>query len=265
MHRCLEGSWQHVEDLSDLLLGSAFLNLIRAKTLLGTTAHDDDLFPSAVAVLRPRAPLLAAYVSSWWGLVALLDGEDELAASLAEDYYQVRQSTDLGRPARRDNTVLGSLLAARETRDTERLHQLGNGIEDLVVRLDRKGEHSEAAMSRVVAAGIYRRGGHDNLAEPHQRRFRALRRTFTDATFLDRLEAWVDAHVAAVPVPSRSSPIDLLTPRQREIAGHLPSDLSIAAIADQLFISPHTLRTHLREIYRRLGVRSRHEAVARLQ
>ena len=266
MHRCLERSWEHIEDLSDLLLGSAFLTLIRARTLLGTTAHDDGLFPSAVAMLRPRAPLLAAYVSSWWGLVALLDGEDVFAASLAEDYYQVRRSVDLGRPARRDNTLLGSLLAGRETSDPERLRQLGNGIEDLVVRLDRKGEHSEAAMCRVVAAGIYRRGGHDDLAKPHQRRFRALRRTFTDAAFLDRLEAWVDEHVVAIaPVPSHSSPMDLLTPRQREIVAHLPSDLSIAAIADQLYISPHTLRTHLRDIYRRLGVRSRHEAVARFR
>ena len=57
---------------------------------------------------------------------------------------------------------------------------------------------------------------------------------------------------------------DVLTPRQQEIARYLATDLSAEAIAEALFISYQTLRTHLREIYRRLGVHSRHEAVGRL-
>jgi DNA-binding CsgD family transcriptional regulator len=196
--------------------------------------------------------------------VALTDGADDQAMAMAEDYYQVRRSSDLARPARRDNTLLGAALAARATDDPDELRRLADGLDDLLLRFERKGEHTEEALGHLVTAGILRRAGLEAEAGPHRQRCQAMRRTFRDTAFLDRLEAWVDTNLVDAPAVSTSS-IDRLTPRQREVAALLPTELSVAAIAEQLFISPHTLRTHLREIYRRLGVRSRHEAVARLQ
>ena len=43
----------------------------------------------------------------------------------------------------------------------------------------------------------------------------------------------------------------------------LASDLSAREIGDQLFLSPNTIRSHTRTIYRKLGVHSRPDAVAR--
>jgi LuxR family maltose regulon positive regulatory protein len=43
----------------------------------------------------------------------------------------------------------------------------------------------------------------------------------------------------------------------------LTSDLSTREIANQLFLSPNTVRSHTRAIYRKLGVNSREDAVAR--
>jgi LuxR family maltose regulon positive regulatory protein len=43
----------------------------------------------------------------------------------------------------------------------------------------------------------------------------------------------------------------------------LVTDLSARQIGAQLFVSPNTVRSHTRAIYRKLGVRSREEAVAR--
>ncbi len=43
----------------------------------------------------------------------------------------------------------------------------------------------------------------------------------------------------------------------------LPEDLSIPQIAAELFLSPNTIRTHTRAIYRKLAVNSRADAVAR--
>jgi LuxR family maltose regulon positive regulatory protein len=43
----------------------------------------------------------------------------------------------------------------------------------------------------------------------------------------------------------------------------LTSDLSAREIAAELFLSPNTVRSHMRAIYRKLGVGSRADAVAR--
>ncbi len=43
----------------------------------------------------------------------------------------------------------------------------------------------------------------------------------------------------------------------------LASDLSAREIGAELFLSPNTIRTHTQAIYRKLGVNSRADAVAR--
>jgi DNA-binding NarL/FixJ family response regulator len=53
-----------------------------------------------------------------------------------------------------------------------------------------------------------------------------------------------------------------LTARETEVLRHLAEGLDPAEIAAQLFISPRTVGTHLENITRKLGVRSRAQAVA---
>jgi len=52
-----------------------------------------------------------------------------------------------------------------------------------------------------------------------------------------------------------------LTPREREVLGLLVDGLDHEGIAEQLYISPETARTHLQRVLRKLGVRSRVEAI----
>ena len=54
-----------------------------------------------------------------------------------------------------------------------------------------------------------------------------------------------------------------LSEREAVVLQCLPTHLSNQEIAAQLYVSPNTLKTHLRNIYRKLGVSSRREAVAR--
>jgi LuxR family maltose regulon positive regulatory protein len=54
-----------------------------------------------------------------------------------------------------------------------------------------------------------------------------------------------------------------LTNRELTIVRMLPAPASLRELAADLFVSPNTLRTHLRAIYRKLGAESREEAVIR--
>jgi LuxR family maltose regulon positive regulatory protein len=54
-----------------------------------------------------------------------------------------------------------------------------------------------------------------------------------------------------------------LTAAEVRVLGYLPSHLSFREIADLLYVSPNTVKTHARGIYRKLGVTSRGNAVDR--
>lgn len=54
-----------------------------------------------------------------------------------------------------------------------------------------------------------------------------------------------------------------LTAREREVLGLLVEDHTQKEIAAELFVSPHTVDTHLRNIYRKLEVRSRSGAIVK--
>lgn len=53
----------------------------------------------------------------------------------------------------------------------------------------------------------------------------------------------------------------VLTPREQVVASHLGRGDSVAAIANTLVVSPNTVKSQLRSLYRKLGVNSRAEAV----
>jgi DNA-binding NarL/FixJ family response regulator len=64
--------------------------------------------------------------------------------------------------------------------------------------------------------------------------------------------------------PSAPTPTDsLLSPRERRVTAELARGAGVEEIAAALCISPHTARTHVRNVRRKLGARTSAEAVAR--
>jgi len=87
------------------------------------------------------------------------------------------------------------------------------------------------------------------------------------------LEAIREAHQGGAPMSSniarmvvesfKTAPASPLTPRETDILIWLCKGMSYKMIADTLFISQETVRSHLKHIYRKLQVSSKSEAVAK--
>jgi LuxR family maltose regulon positive regulatory protein len=56
---------------------------------------------------------------------------------------------------------------------------------------------------------------------------------------------------------------ETLSPAELKVLRYLPTNLPRHQIAEELFVSPHTVSTHLRRIYMKLGVSDRSSAVRR--
>jgi DNA-binding CsgD family transcriptional regulator len=63
------------------------------------------------------------------------------------------------------------------------------------------------------------------------------------------------------PLPGFSTDEPGLTPKELEILAQLAQGASNKRIAEVLYVTPATVKTHLAHIYAKLGARGRHEAV----
>ena len=88
---------------------------------------------------------------------------------------------------------------------------------------------------------------------------------------LDSLPAGADAQVARLErlerqLLARSRPVmsgEPLTERERDVLRMLQGTMSLRDIGRELYLSPNTIKTHTRTLYRKLGVSDRKDAVAR--
>jgi LuxR family maltose regulon positive regulatory protein len=71
------------------------------------------------------------------------------------------------------------------------------------------------------------------------------------------------ASSSAAPAEDKSSPREPLSESETRVLRYLPTDLSAREIADELFLSWYTVKTHMRHLYAKLGTHTRHETVQR--
>ncbi len=102
--------------------------------------------------------------------------------------------------------------------------------------------------------------GHED-AEPLLAEARALADRCADPGIAGRYLARVESrhgHAAAATAPDL---VEELTDREVAVLRYLPSQLSQREIANELYVSLNTVKTHCRAIYRKLGVDGRKPAV----
>jgi LuxR family maltose regulon positive regulatory protein len=79
--------------------------------------------------------------------------------------------------------------------------------------------------------------------------------------YLEKLLAAIGASLPSSVAVEKALP-EPLTPREREIVGLLAAGLTNREIAEKLVLSPETVKKHAGNIYQKLGVNNRTQAVA---
>ncbi|MDH3683127.1 MAG: LuxR C-terminal-related transcriptional regulator [Acidimicrobiia bacterium] len=78
--------------------------------------------------------------------------------------------------------------------------------------------------------------------------------------FLSRIQPDTSSSPARVTVPA-SILVEQLSPRELDIVRYLPTRMTNKQIASELYVSLNTVKSHLRSIYRKLGVTTRDDAI----
>jgi DNA-binding CsgD family transcriptional regulator len=130
---------------------------------------------------------------------------------------------------------------------------------------DDAGLPVEAALSRTLAGRALAQADRTEQAVTELARaaeaFNACgARRYRDATDHELRRLGVRVHRRSQPGAVGAGGIDALTEREREVAGLVVDRRTNSEIAEILFLSPKTVETHVRNIFRKLDVSSRAEA-----
>jgi LuxR family maltose regulon positive regulatory protein len=232
-----------------------------------------------------RAHELAQKVSPWyWEITAtftldsMLDSVVQNDTEIAQQLRRVQES-DAG-----FTEILKSRFALRENRPEEALaaleqheaHLAGRPSFDTVRIYGLRALAFQAMGNEKQALEWIRQAL--ELAEPENRVMTMAREgpqmekllrlpkvKSMSPIFVSRLLAAFEArrNHSITPIPSSETLIEHLSERELEVLLHLNSYLSTPEIADLLVVSANTVRTHIKNIYGKLGVHGRSGAVKR--
>lgn len=167
---------------------------------------------------------------------------------LAEQEYEQLMRLDLPEMGSRLVVLHARLLLARG--DARAAHEMLRPLAEGQLQLEHPKDTLYALMIFGVAA--------DELHRPDE----ALRAFQRAGVLADRLGLDTPrARHATVAVASRHEVP--LTTAERHVLEHLDVTKTLGETAEELFISLNTLKTHLRRVYKKLGVANREEAIDR--
>jgi LuxR family transcriptional regulator, maltose regulon positive regulatory protein len=242
-------------------------DLTRAEVLVleaGRLIANDDA-DQALATVRAALPLVPMDEPRARTSLLLIQGRALLAGDdldgAAASFMQARQ---LGEPY---GLSIVSLIAKSHLAEIHR--RAGRPADAMAAASDALrfadaealADHPEAAVAHLTLAELLldnRRpddaAHHFNVAEPLVARVHHVPR--------ERQADAVRRRLASTTL-RRNTPqlVEQLTGRETSVLRLLPSALTPREIATELYLSPNTIKTHTRGIYRKLGVNTRHEAV----
>ncbi|MEO6116283.1 MAG: LuxR C-terminal-related transcriptional regulator, partial [Pseudolysinimonas sp.] len=235
--------------------------------------YTPDFFPDVrpIAALRARAQLAAGRLEDARGWAR----RSGVTADDAQSYLREFEHLTLARvlladPADAPRVQQGAALLERLQTAAEQGDRPGRLLEILILRalaLQRGGRSDDALDTLRRAVDLAEPEGYVRIfadeGEPLARLLTALAKRGSESPYLRRLRAAasgnrpvrVDSHVL----------IDPLSDRELDVLRLLASDLGGPEISRQLMVSLNTFRTHTKNVYSKLGVTSRREAVRRAE
>ena len=240
-----------------------------ARCMLGVTSYWSGELPEAGAALEQALRLAESegnelgqsYVLGYLALVRAELGAPDEAARASDAAIALSETGGFGEHF---VVMIGHLARGRLA---ARRGDLDASEQALVraVALARRGAGAFEAATALVALGHVRhaRGERDSA----ERLLREAREALDDRADGGRVQADIEALDRALRAPARTrraAPAgrDELTDREIAVLRLLDGELSRREIADALYVSLDTVKTHIRAIYRKLGAGTREDAVA---
>jgi LuxR family maltose regulon positive regulatory protein len=219
-------------------------------------AHFERLLPRLEGESIPRVIAL-----SYLGQILLEEGDVDGARAQLERGRALAQRLRLDRHLRTAGTYLALCrVAIRDGDPTAARELVAADLEPMRNRL----EPAQHAALLLVEARVSMALGEADAAEELLARAEDVVQMCDEwETIAERLAALEPAFglTRARPTPSMQG-LEQLSPRELDVLRLLPTRLSKREIGRELYVSPDTIGTHTKAIYRKLGVHSRADAVA---
>ncbi|WP_417505583.1 response regulator transcription factor [Microbacterium sp.] len=177
---------------------------------------------------------------------------------------------------RRSGTMLADLSAVIDARWLAHAGQLEAARRIVVPLIAEANAYPRVLIPALFIAGMgYRAAGDKSTGNryildalhlvPAHGPFHSIvadkRRLFEEMVAEGVLDASILERVPATRMPKTVNPFAALTSREHETLLHAVSGRAVAQIAERMFVSPNTVKSHLRSVYRKLGVTNRDELV----
>jgi LuxR family maltose regulon positive regulatory protein len=242
----------------------ALAHLSRGEPDLGLDVIDDHRHTTDDV----RPPLLDQYMRAAEARLALAVGDIDRAETAIRPGEDSRLVPELAAASvqsavmRRDYSAARARLSGWVVDDAIPRHRLERDLWAAIVDFDTRNQRHAVLQASVVARAAAREGHVRLFLDAGQAAHRLLDSLARSAPtpFIERL-----AHDAETSDDTANAPLLGLSKRELEVVRYLPTPLSNAEIASCLYVSLNTLKTHLRTIYRKLGVEDRRGAVRRAE
>jgi LuxR family transcriptional regulator, maltose regulon positive regulatory protein len=225
----------------------------------GDNTRARSLLEEGLRLTKDDQPLLRLAMLSFLSFVVLDEGHPKEAESLAHEACALVDRFKLqGIPqASLACIALGRVLAKRGNL-AEAQTELENGLSP---RRRLPGMSPWPTLVGLLALAQVRIArGDQSEARAVLAEARAIVETYPDAGIFPDLLNRQERKLRRSK-PSNGSLDEQLTKRELDVLRHLDDELTVSELGKLLYVAPNTVRTHVKSIYRKLGVSSRKEAV----